>query len=738
MRLEEADAFEQRVRQAAGEAGLSEPAYWASSPRPEEAFSSAAIGSGGRAVAGSKRYTGALFRKGIEEHTPDVLPRGMARNIKRRWSWALVVRNMDTHAFEWSRGQRGEGLTAEQLRRAFDERAIDARSVAIIDARIARRREPEMVGHERGRIDEAPEDLLAELHDELRSGLVRVEDLTKADVQKQALDRYLVVPRDVYDELAAATRPDGRATRMLEIVAKQKPTRVMLGALNVPWLAFQVASNAFLSGLGGIRNPLDVVGAARWWCGLSKAERDAIEPYLGIGYHHALDQPRLGATAENSRLVNAWHAWQKTAVGRALHKGNPLDAMFALDRKQTDFFRRTLFYSQAKRDAYRRMGRSAKGLAKLQPRVTSLLGKPPERLIYELADPKNVELLERHAKTVNDWLGEWTTFTATERALLQRNVVFYGWLRNSLRLAFWTFPVEHPVMTAMLGNLGRLGSQEVKRLLGVPPNYRVPTNMAARMFFGGEKAARAGELRSLPIGRMNPFLNAITSLERPSQAAGIVSPLYQAAIDQLFAESSFTGRDFRIKGRPTPAEAQRPDDYFGSILSLLNPGAYAIPGVSQGHPRNRILQRDLLSLAYPYRLAEDTGLPAVDIPLLGRTAPEQPPFEGPQSDDALVWDPRPMRYKDDETVRSIRRSIERERERAQRGRLPLLARIVPVIPQPDGSRQILERDDEKRVAASGRKSGRSARRRPGARGDGWGAGAGFGSGAGGWGAGADF
>jgi hypothetical protein len=57
--------------------------------------------------------------------------------------------------------------------------------------------------------------------------------------------------------------------------------------------------------------------------------------------------------------------------------------------------------------------------------------------------------------------------------------------------------------------------------------------------------------------------------------------------------------------RPDPAESERTRNYFGSQLGLLNPAGYSIPGVTEGRPRNRILQRQLLGLAFPYRVAED-------------------------------------------------------------------------------------------------------------------------------------
>jgi hypothetical protein len=108
MRLEGAESFATKVRAAAEEAGLAEPAYWESAMRPPGSTAAlAATGRGLRATNRSKRRTGAIFEVGAEETSPDVFTRGVERNIKRRFQWALVQRNLETHSFEWSRGRPG-------------------------------------------------------------------------------------------------------------------------------------------------------------------------------------------------------------------------------------------------------------------------------------------------------------------------------------------------------------------------------------------------------------------------------------------------------------------------------------------------------------------------------------------------------------------------------------------------------------------------------------------------------
>lgn len=703
MKLEDAVDFADRVRAAADDYGLASPAYWWSSLYPKDMPSLAAAGRGTRAAHANKRYKGTLFDIGAEEHGVDVFTRGIERNIKRRFQQALVARNMETHAYEWSRGHGGAGLTISDLEKVMIDRAIDPKTVEFVDPRVLRKRYSEAPGVERGAtVNErdlggmTEDDFVTTTQQDLAEGRRRWEEIRNDETLRQAQHRFLAVPREVGETLdGLAAGMDNKFWRSMEIVLKQKPARILLGAANVPWLAFQVASNGLLTGLGGGTNPLNVWGAHKWWKGLTPDEKEAVEAELGIthGHHFGMDEPHLGAT--NNRMVNFWRAYKKTRVGRLGHTINPLNLMFRADEAQNNFFRRVLFYDRSRKAAYRRMGHSWKGIDRAMTRgMDRVLARPPEQQAHLLA--QHGADFEDVAKHVNNFLGDYLRFTPSERFLLQRNVMFYGYLRFSLRFTFYTMPIAHPIMANIMGNIGRMGADEIKKLMGVPDDYALPPSMLTQTYFGDREAARKNELRSLPFGRFNPFLNAITQLDGLQQAVGVVSPFYQAIADQAFEESSFTGRDWRIGGRPTPSESDRPRNYFGNAANLLNPLAYDFPG-HEGRPRNRIFQQSLLNLAYPYRVATKTGIPGIVKPL-----------ETNQSDDALLWRPEPMEYADPEARRGVKKS---RRERAEQ---PLLRKlggaILPVFPERTAAPAVVERELEREAAIRKRN-----RRKPGTR-----------------------
>lgn len=696
MRLEDAATFADKVRAAAEAEGLAAPAYWWSSLMPREMPSLAAAGGGVRAAHRNKAYKGTLFEIGAEEHTPDVFTRGIERNIKRRFQQALVTRNLETHAYEWSRGHNGEGLTIAQIDKAMLDRAIDPRSVELVEPRILRRRGTELPGTERGRTirDEeldamSEDDFVTTTQQELAEGRRTWEEVSNWDRRTQALHRFVVVPREVGETInGVAARMDNTFWRAMEIVLKQKPARILLGAANIPWLAFQIASNAMLTGLGGGVNPWNIYGAHKWWRGLTPDEKEAVEAELGVthGHHFGMDQPHLGAS--DNRYVNFWRAYKKSRVGRLGYRVNPLNLMFRADEAQNNFFRRVLFYDKSRKAAYRRMGASWKGIdTGISRLVDRVLARPPQQQAHLIA--RHGAEFEAVAKHVNNFLGDYIRFTPSERFLLQRNVMFYGYLRFSLRFVFYTMPVAHPVMANILGNIGRLGADEIKELMGVPETYALPTSILSQTYFGDRRDAKRNELRSLPLGRFNPFLNALTQLDGLQQAIGVVSPFYQIAVDQAFEESSFTGRDWRIGGRPTPSEADRPRNYFGSSLSVFKPGS----------PRNRIALAETLRLLYPYRVATATGIPGVVDPL----APNQ-------SDDALLFAPQPMMYADPEASRGVGKS---RREYTEEGTLRHLGeQLLPIFPRRTAAPAVIERELEREAAIRERNRRKPGERKP--------------------------
>jgi hypothetical protein len=691
--------FAARVRAAADGAGLAEPAYWKGmwegdmAPAPRLA----AAGKGVRATERPKRKQGTLTRQGRGERDPEVLVRGIETNIKRQFQTELVLKNVEAHAAPWSlnRGPDGKarGMTIDQIKRYSIDNKIDMSTMSIMDARIAAREggraelPEELADDMTGTLDRLRESVPTELRGARSQTFGRV---VGRDYSHLARNRYFVTPSEVGEAIdGVANALDSPFMRGVEVVFHRIPSRLLLG-LSPPWLMFQVAGNAIFTGLAGT-HPLDLVGGVRFARALKAADPEghaAWEVANGItrGHHTIMDTPNLGATT--SHFVAYMRAMKETRLGRLIHRKNPFDVLFKADVGQTNFWRKAVWYSKARRESYRRMSHNYKRSYQLIDRLTAgVLTKKPERLVQEYA--KHGAEFESAAKHVRDFLGDYMNYTPSERLFLSRHLMFYGWLRHSLRFLFYTMPVGHPIMTSILANIGRMGAREQKELLGVPENYDLPLSVSGAVYSG-----TTANLRSLPLNRLNPFLNSVTQLDQNQQALGMVSPMIQMVADQLTEESTFTGHDWRINGTYAGQESDRPRNYYGSTLGLLNPAAYAIPGLTEGKPRNRILERQVLNLAFPYRAWEKAKL------------------EPSQSDDALAWSPRSLHPEEEEARKGIAKA---RREWRKEGPGAAVRKEVFPFPFLGAKRSeapaFLKREMEKEADARNRAMGKKKPRR---------------------------
>jgi hypothetical protein len=641
---ETADAFLARVKQRAAEDGIADPGYFPSRKRPTMRHSHYALG-GTRAIAEDKRYTGALFRTGREDVRPEAFTDALARNIKRKHNWQTVADNFDDAAFGWGKNQ-----TISELLDQLDARNIDPATVAFWNPRKYR--------EARGSLERQDFTEEAFGDDIVAPGLTEAVDGSATDLAGLATraeefkntSGWSVVPKAVYDEIHADTRPSGAVARSFDVL-KGKQSRILLGT-NPPWLAFQVASNTLLTALART-GPIDAVKAQVWWRKLDPELRAGVEPYVGVGpFAIDVQQTKLGAST-NNRLVNAYRAFKATPIMRKVGRANPLDVLFRADNAQNNFFRRSVLYSQAKRDAYRRLGQDVGRVAEAQARIKGLLTLGPKDQIARVV--RDRDAIEQHAEFVNQMLGDYATYTARERRILGRGIMFYGFLRFSLNFAFWTMPTKHPVISAIVGNLSRLQTEEVRQLLG---GDELPFALG-RLY-----VTKDGQLQVVELGRANPATNALTELVAPYEGGvqfvprrllGMLPPMVAASLDMAYGKSAFTNRPLRVLGEHTYAAMER--EQSGKE-----------PGLEE---RGRIAAERFLDLFYPYRAAETIA------------------FEGqPMGDDTLLWDPRPTRYKDDEILKSLARERKRQRSRPTEDRI--LEELTPFLPHRTRDPEIAE------------------------------------------------
>jgi hypothetical protein len=648
-------AYIRRVQAAAKEANLERPVYF-----PSERFSldlnpdyaSRAAG-GARAMATPGKYEGKNFRLGVQDTSPEAYLTGLSRNIKRKHNWKLVADLADEHAIAGLRGK------AQLIRHELYQRGIDPKSYVLWNPKIFRGEMEKLVSD-----DPAIQSELADLHhgspdDVAMSALAKSRDASGEYAQRSG---WVAVPTKAWKEIEDSTKPSGALGRSWDIF-KGKNSRILLGAGNIPWLQFQVASNALLAGFATRGTVVtDIVKARRWYNKLDDATKDEVDSLLGAGNKQDVHQPHLGAAANNS-IVNGWRAFKDLPLwdahtpvhshrylpakgGVSLRMANPIEAMFEMDRWQTARFKRAVLYNRVKRQAFENMGEHITVAQKLQSRIAHALTLGPEAAMKAIV--KDKALLEHHADAVNDWLGDYTTYTARERKVLSRSVMFYGFMRYSLKFAFYTMPVKHPTETAIVAKLGQLQVQEVKDLLG---------GDALPWSWGKLYLTHDGKLQEVDLARANPALNTLVDAAsgKPAAWTSILPPMAVSLLEQapgVGGRKFYFDRDWRVGGHSAE---------YGAKLS-------DIPAKS----RALIFADEMAGMVAPYRIAEKLTQ------------------EGPQSDDSTLVHQIPMKYTGtDNRSKAIRKAIAAQKARDLTDE-SLLNELFPFLPQNSSDAAIIK------------------------------------------------
>jgi hypothetical protein len=607
--------FVATVKAKATHMGVGEPVYVLHRPRPTAGYADYAAG-GSRAVAGPKKTSYKLHDTGTQDVTPGAYTQGVAKTIKRNVNWNTVADVLERNAVPWSRGTAGGGRTVEKLRQEIDTRGLDERDWAVVDLGVYRKN---LEAATVGRGDDLISTGEAGLHDALTKATY---DLAGAESQFVRTNRrFVVVPRAVANELRDMTKPAGTIRRGAQKFQGWQ-SRVLLN-LNPTFVPIQVIGTTPLAIYALRGNVKDLLAAQGWYKDLDTASRDVVDERLGISpARSATQSPRLGAASPDNRLIRFFQAVVDSDRAQRI-KGswaNPLNWNPIFDDAQNGFFRKAVFYNQAKRQAAQGMGRSADAIRSDAAPLIDILKMPAgEAKIRALrrAEPQ----IEQVAQHVDDWLGNYLRFTARERQYLKTALLFYGFLRWSLKFTLYTLPVKHPIATSILAKLGELHNDEVIDLLALQAvnesGGRITKEQAADELrkggysgvFGRVWIASDGKLKSIDLQRVNPFTNALAGVLDGGVRAlpGLLSPALQAVSDLAYGRSAFQDRPLNFGGKDVERAADitlgQGARYVGRTLArtafpiraadnILNPGSQSDDSLPVVGDRPRVPQTD--------------------------------------------------------------------------------------------------------------------------------------------------
>lgn len=630
-RTETPDEIVARIDEAAAERGLRPGGYvpHTSGGRRADVYTA---GMNVQAKAGVKKSEYKLFDLGVVDRSYPAWEQGIASNLKRRFQWDQNQRLINDLALRRKKLDGTETVqgTVNDWTQHFRKTGTDPKEYTFVKHVKFKRK-----------VDD--DDPLREDFDDLGHDLDENKtwnELNSDPEYYESSTQWVGVPKHAYDTLASqqgggASIARSVGGRLAGKVLKQWPTKLILG-LNPSWAVIQVINDATLAVLSGV-GPGTIVRSEAFWRHAPDAEAtlERSQPFIGATHFEREltgRGQRLGHLVDNE-ITNTLGDMTNTLKNSPLKLGkpgaliyenrNPLDYLFRFTHYEADKFRRALLYKQMEREAYTDMGAAAGGAMKLleplhQAFNVNRASRSAQARIADIS--KSRELMEEFGTHVDRMMGNYTRFGPKERAFLERNIMFYGFLRFSLRFSLWTMPTRHPIVSSILGHLSTMHAKETRKLLGVKGDEPLLPGVLAKYYYMDGK-----KVMELPFQRANPALNALTQNTSWHGLVALLPPLGQELLNQVASKDLYSNKAYRLEGDPS-----------------LEHEPKLLDSKLDGTARFKIATANLLSALAPYRTF---------------VAPGEDRSPMSSESEPLFFDKVPMEYSDPE----IRSDIELQR-----------------------------------------------------------------------------
>jgi hypothetical protein len=226
---------------------------------------------------------------------------------------------------------------------------------------------------------------------------------------------------------------------------------------------------------------------------------------------------------------------------------NPIHLMFSIDNAQNRYFKRVVLYNKVKRQAFKDMAAHGDVAFRLQGQIAHLLTLGPKARIEAIMhDPAVAREARaggrRRARQLRPLHREGA-------ATFKRYVLFYGFMRYSLRTLLYTLPVKHPITVG--GREARAAPQPG----GEGPARQERAAVGVRVDLPGHEGRQEGadgvHRPGRPSGRKAPDDRAVAP-EPGHEPAGrfgdggpkafgsFISPVLQIALNQMYGRNLFT------------------------------------------------------------------------------------------------------------------------------------------------------------------------------------------------------
>jgi len=249
--------------------------------------------------------------------------------------------------------------------------------------------------------------------------------------------------------------------------AQRFASRAILG-YSPSWLMLQpIAEGA--QGLAAVGPRHMLMGQAAWRK-MNDEQRTAVQVIAGETPGAAVTFKDIsGLRNETNALTDtAMTTLSQTPVGWAFRNLRPDELFSYVDRFKGGRIRRVVAMGALHREM-KGFLRGQQGFLKGMGDISKeLRGKPlADQAGYMARHP---EIAARMEKYLDDVMGNWTALTRRERYIAPM-VIFYPFVRMSIRWALWSYPKNHPVKANVMYFLAQQNANQLESLLGGPPGF---------------------------------------------------------------------------------------------------------------------------------------------------------------------------------------------------------------------------------------------------------------------------
>lgn len=367
--------------------------------------------------------------------------------------------------------------------------------------------------------------------------------------------KYNIVPRAAAEEFLAQM---SKARTIRLATQANRISNYLILNTSLAWALTQIGAEYAQAAIAEPRllNPAKVRAYIKAYHAMDPIKRREFEVWAE-GVTRSISSQRdielaLHTGKDATGASKAFSVWNRTKPGRALR--DVPKALKALDEWKGGRFRVLTALAKQDRDLNGHLNRFLRGagnLSRMETEITDRLKGKSHKEVAEFwaSHPKGAEI---YGKYLDEMLGGWSALTKNERVASQL-LIFYPFMRMSLKWTFYSFPKEHPVRAAMSNWLGAQNAQQLQEVLGGKPGFfgefaNVP------LYTGSGKTPKEAVGFILPVSRLSVPGNVLTeavggSLSEENQgpplakvAQSIVQPAISMGLSGALGLNKYTGK----------------------------------------------------------------------------------------------------------------------------------------------------------------------------------------------------